>query len=426
MKKKEERKVWEKTSRSIFERFAVQLEAFSAGGELPEGGDRDVQYGLELQRRRLEEKELTMEYEMVPRGHFADGGGPTRTWSDDHYMSRMECRTVQLTRNFARNGKKVFREKKNMIFYQIITNVHDQEAAAKDLYTCPNCGAISSIGTLQDGCPFCGTFYKISDLFPKVTNYYFIEDSGGTSGEIKGEIKKSMIPWMLLSFVGYSIFFYLEPDAGGNLLFALLKGLPAGVVFGGILGYLIWAFRKLGGVFVNAGRAVPMLVNMKGSAKKFVEQMQKYSPEFSFEYFSGKVVSYLKMLIFARNAQDLPCYTGETLKDLFQHIVESSYRGATALKKFRVKKDTCYVTVDVYMENIYDSGKRPYRKYEKFRVSLKRNIAKPVSLYFSIKNIQCKGCGGSFDATKIKDCPHCGRLYDMEEDDWIIEKIEKH
>lgn len=38
-------------------------------------------------------------------------------------------------------------------------------------YVCPNCGAVSTVKGLLDGCDYCNTFFKIDELFPKVTNY---------------------------------------------------------------------------------------------------------------------------------------------------------------------------------------------------------------------------------------------------------------
>lgn len=169
-----------------------------------------------------------------------------------------------------------------------------------------------------------------------------------------------------------------------------------------------------------------MLVNTAGSAKRFVSQMKKYTPEFSYEYFSDKVVSMLKMIIFSEDAQELPSYAGESVGKLFSDIVESSYAGAVAFKQFRIQKDYCHVTADVYMEDIYDNGKRIYSKIDTFRVYLCKNIRTPVDLRFSIQKIQCKGCGGSFDATKQRTCPSCGKRYEMEDDDWVILKIRKH
>lgn len=202
MQRQQNNPQWSKSHHSIFENFALDLKDFTRTKRLPAYGDQDVNYCLELQQERLRGKGLHMEYDLVPRGLFAEGGGMGKSWSDEHYISRMEYRTCRLLRTFYREEKKVYEKKQDSIFYQIITNVHNQEAAAGDLYTCPNCGAVSRIGELQKGCPYCGTFFEMKDLFPKVTNFFFIRDTGATGDELKQSILKIVIPCMVIAAIG--------------------------------------------------------------------------------------------------------------------------------------------------------------------------------------------------------------------------------
>lgn len=412
---------WDKSHHSIFETFALDLKEFTKTGKLPAYGDQDVNYSLELQRKRLLDKNLRMEYDFVPRGLFAGGGGMGRSWRDARYLSTMEYRTCRLIRTFYRDREKIYEKKQDSLFYQIITNVHNQDAAAGDLYTCPSCGAVSRIGDLKKGCPYCGTFFAMKDLYPKVTNFFFIRDSGGTGQELKQSVAKIVVPCILAAIIGYTVYFYHSEQR--QLLFSLLSGIPAGIILGGIAGYLLWAFLKLGSLFMEAGKSIPMLVNTAGSGKRFVSMMQRYSPEFSYEYFSDKVVSMLKMILFSENACDLPNYAGEPVDRLFSDIVDSSYTGAVALKRFHVQGNYCYVTVEVYLEDIYDRNGRLKSKKDTFRLELVRNISRPVDYRFSIKRIHCKSCGGSFDATKQRTCPNCHTKYEIEDDDWVVLKI---
>lgn len=414
---------WDKSHHSIFEDFALDFKDFPQTKKLPAYGDEDLNYCLGLQKKRLKDKKLLMKYDLVPRGLFAEGGGG-KSWSDDHYISRMEYRSCRLVRSFYRNQKKIYEKKKNYLFYQIITNVFHSDVAAGDLYTCPSCGAISQIAALQKGCPYCDTFFEMKDLFPKVTNFYFIEDSGGTKKELKHSMRKVMLPCGVLGMIGYTVYF-LTIGAEGGIAHALLSGIFSGVLFGILIGYFLWAMIQLFTLFKNAGKAMPMVWNVAGSEKRFVSQMKKYSPEFSYEYFSDKVVSILKMIIYAEDAKEIPNYTGEPLGNLFSDIVDASYTGAVALKQFQVRNDYCYVTADVYMENIYDNGSRIYDKNDTVRICLCKNIRKPINLHFSIQRIQCKGCGSSFDAARQRNCPSCGKKYEMEDDDWIVTKIQK-
>lgn len=418
---------WSRSHHSIFETFALELQDFTRTGQLPGYGDQDMNGSLELQKKRLNRRQLEMKYDFIPRGIFAEGGGMGRTWRDERYVSRMEYRTCRLVRTFFRNQKKVYEKKQDSIFYQIITNIYDAKAAEGDLFSCPNCGAVSSLGTLQHGCPYCGTFFKIGDFFPKVTNFFFIKDSGSTKEELNSSILNVILPCIAVSSIGYAVYFYCTSDVSGSMrfMFSVIRGILSGTLFGIIGGYILWAFMKIGSVMIEAGKSIPMLMNTAGSGKRFVALMNRYSPEFSYAYFSDKVVSILKMILYSEDAQELPNYAGGPLGNMFSDIVESSYTGAVALKGFHVQGDYCYVNVDAYMEDIYDSGTRIYSRREKIHMQLYKNIRKPIDLHFSLKKIQCRGCGGSFDATKQRTCPSCGKKYEIEDDDWVVKKIRK-
>lgn len=412
-------------SNYIFEKFVAELKQFFESGNLPECGGQDLRYALELQQKRLFDRGIEIEQTFVPRGHFECGVGATKGWKDAHYTTRMEYRTYRHTKTFMRNGRKLYEKSKNCIFYETITDVNNCGAVSEDIYTCPNCGVISHIGELQNGCPSCGTFFEMSDLYPVVTNFFSVEDISGTEKEIKTSIWKVILPCMLLSILGYFIYFQVNPEFTGGIIFSIIISIFGGVIFGGIMGYSLWAVAKIGTIFVNAGKSVPMLINTAGSGKRFMALMRQVSPEFSYEYFSDKVVSMLKMIILAEDASILPNYVGAPVGSRFHNIVDTTYAGATALKQFNVQNGFCYVTVDVYMEDTYDNGGRISVRNNTFRVSLCRNVTKPINFYFSIKKTQCRSCGASFDATKQRNCPNCGSRYDVGNDDWVVTAVRR-
>lgn len=419
---------WDKSHGSIFENFALDLSGFTRTGVYPSEAGQDVKHGLELQFERLKNKNLKMRYEIVPRGLLADGKGCLRQWKDSRYITRMEFRTCQLSRTIYRDTHKVYEKNQNSTFYQFITDARNSSAVVDELYSCPNCGAVSQISVLQSGCPFCQTFFSMNELFPKVTNYYFLQDDSLTDKEFKHTMRKVLLPCIVLCVLVSAAYFYLTYDnenssAAFRLVYALLSGGIGGTIFGTISGYFLWAFIQFGLLFVRAGKSMPMLLNSVGSGRRFTSFMSRYSSEFSYEYFSDKVVSMLKMIIYSPNPNNLPYYVGEPVGDRFLNIIESSYAGAVALKRYGVQGDYCHVMVDVYLENLYDNGSRIEMKNDKVRVELRRNIRKPIDINFSVERIQCKSCGASFNAAKMRNCPHCGTRYEMGDDDWIITGI---
>ena len=413
--------IWEKYHSPIFEKFMRELEAFTKTGKYPPHASENVKYGLELQQKRLKDKKLIMKCELSPGGSSANDMAPKKRWRDDRYLSWMEFCECELSRTIYRDNKKVYNNKQKSVLYQDITDVHDVNAVGDDLYSCPNCGAVSKIAVLRSGCPFCGTFFEMDELYPKVTNYFFLRSTTGRS--LKKYIYPCMPFWMIVLSVHYFISFDLNHGATFRILYSIIGGIIGGAALAAISGYLIWMVLELGTMFAEAGKSTPMLFHSAGSGMRFVSFMSRYSPEFSYQYFSDKVISLLKLIIFSENADRLPYYEGEPLGDRFLNVIESSYAGAVALKKYGVQGDYCYVTVDVYLDDLYDDGSRIKTKRDKIRMELRRNIRKPIDMNFSIEKIQCKNCGASFNAARMRNCPHCDTEYEIGDDDWIITKL---
>lgn len=152
--------------------------------------------------------------------------------------------------------------------------------------------------------------------------------------------------------------------------------------------------------------------------------LQPYDPNFSYEHFSSRIVNLLKMMIYTDDVGNTPVYDGQGGIPDFSNIVESVYQGSMGLNKGWVQDGYCYLDLDVYMSDIYD-GKVMYRRNDMFRMVVCKTIKKGADLGFSIKKVQCAGCGGSFDATRKRICPYCGNSYHLREDDWVVLSIRK-
>lgn len=429
MNRNSEKKVmWRKNSPYIYEKFAMELQDYAKTGELPKHSDQDMKYSMELQRERLREQALTMEYEFVPRGAYSEGGGYAKGREDARYMTTNEYRTCKTTKAFYRDGRRVFKKKSNDIFYQVVTDIKDGTMIGDDLYTCPSCGAINTFSVMEDGCPNCHTHFDMSDIYPKVTNYFFVEDAGGTEKEVNRSLKSVMIPSIVIGIIVFTVFSLLNSEFDNELIGrvpgAFVSGIMGGILGGGIFGYMIWAFSKLGGIFVNAGKSARLVVGTMGSESKYVNFMRQYSPDFSYEYFKDKAVSLLKMIVFSKDATKLPIYAGQPIGDRFYNIVDMTYTGAVGLRQYNVQNGFCNVVADVYMDIVYSNGGKLGTNRAVFTMSLSKNVSKPVDMYFSVSQIRCKSCGGSFDALKTANCPNCGSRYDVGDDDWIVTGVQ--
>lgn len=410
---------WRVDSPYIYNRFVAQLQDFAKSGQVPNSASQDMKYCMELQRERLRDRNIEMEHIMTPRGHFAKGPGYTKGWSDAVYESRMDYRTCSNVKKYYRDGKLLHSHKMNALLYETITDVRYGADVAKELYTCPSCGAISTMENIADGCSSCGAHFKMTDIYPKVTNYYYVEDAGETPNELKVSLGKSVYISIAIFTLIFFVYFMIRGFDGGAF-FALFTSLIAGGVFGFVVGYVIWTFSKLAQILGGAGKSVKLSAGTIGSEKNYVACMQQYSPEFSYEYFKDKVVSLLKMIVYSKDAGKLPNYAGVPLGNVFYDIVDMDYTGAVGLRNFDVINGYVQVVADVYVDVLRDC-KTAFNKSERvFTVTLSKNITKPVNMYFSISQIACKSCGAGFDATKVSDCPYCGNRYDVSEDDWIV------
>ena len=327
---------------------------------------------------------------------------------------------VNWKRRFVRN--KLYSDGDSMIMYQTVTDVISGVHVDDDYYCCPNCGANVRIAQLVEGCPYCGTFFKMSELYPKVSNYYFLRDCGRTEKELKSEISKFLVPPIL----GFSVFYTLTFFVGQshkNILLALIGGVIGGILSGGFLGYILWAFSKLGSLFWDAGKSVKLLTNMAGSSKNFNNFMGRYGSEISFEYFQSKVISLIKVIAFSDDPNELPIFIGDTVPSSLRDLIDMEFRGALALRKIYEENGKIYAVADAYMNNIYEVNGVVKKKEETVNVVLERKADMPFDFSFSIKKIQCRQCAGSFDATKNRTCPFCGTPYDTDDLDWVVKSI---
>lgn len=409
-------KPYETKEEKLYRDFGDELENWSRNGEEPPTGNQDIRYYLELQEARLKKRNLKMEYQLLLRGEDQDKIHSI-TYQDRIYTNTLIFSSYLRKMIFYRNGRKLYERKDPQVFYQTITKMDRQRP--EENYCCPNCGAVSPVKVLLAGCPHCRTRFLMQDLFPKVTAYYFEYDFTMNHKEYKKKLMKwlsgGVIATFLIATIG-ALFRGEEPA----ILLTLLGSVPIGAFFG----YFMMSLCTAIGLFGYAGENLPRLFSTAGTKKKLMELMEPYDKNFSYEYFVGRILGLLQILIFADGGGNLAAYAGEGEIPDYSNIVESAYRGSIRLHRKWTENGYAYVDISVYMTNIYDTGKIRKRN-DIFRMVVCRKLQKDSDLGFSIKKVQCAGCGASFDATRERYCPYCGREYQLKEDDWVVMKITK-
>lgn len=137
--------IWNKED-SIFENFAKDLVNYTKTGKLPESGDQDVHYYMELQGKRLKKRRINMSYDITPRRDLGKIEQQNRKWSDEIYTNKMEWHPCALIKGFTRDEKNLYKKEQKKIFYQYITYAKEGSDMGEKLYTCPSCGTKYEIG----------------------------------------------------------------------------------------------------------------------------------------------------------------------------------------------------------------------------------------------------------------------------------------
>lgn len=400
----------------VYRQFARELEEWSRTDKTPETGNQDIRYYLDLQRERLRSRNLKMEYRLRLRGEHLDNVYST-AYRDRIYTNYQTCSSFMQTVTFSRDGKVLYDKEDTQRLFQTITYMEQQRP--EETYCCPNCGGVSPIRALLEGCPYCHTRFVMSDLFPKVTGYCFQHDFYMNKKEGRAKTRKWVLGGILATFLLALPKSYMDMGLVAVPL-CLLWSAPLGA----FTGYIFMSFCMLFHLVGAAAGEVSRLPNVAGTRKKLDKLIKSFDPLFSYEHFSGRIVSLLKIMIFAQDVSNVPVYDGQGEIPDFSDIIESVYGGSMGLNRGWVQDGYCYLDLDVYMSDIYD-GRKIERKNDMFRILVCKNTGKQADLGFSIKKVQCAGCGGSFDATRQRICPYCGRSYHMGEDDWVVLSVQK-
>lgn len=398
-------------------------QSISNGVNIP-FADSDISYVLKLQNDRIRRKNIELDYNIYPRDENNRKFIAGSDWQDAHYHSTVCFNQCGVKRTVKRGGKVSYRDDRRSVLYGTITDVINGTYPYNDPYSCPNCGSVSTVAGLQNGCSYCGTRFKMDELFPKITSYYFLEDAGMTGKEyLKGLFK--VYPFVVIGM--YILCCILRGDV--YLPWNLIKHVPTliAMVIGIGLGsfpsaYVLYVYflfmRLIVKAIASAGK-----MGTAGSRSKFEYRMKKISPEFSFEYFTSKALSLIKTAIFSQDESELMFYEGGPLDPKMKDIIDLNYGGALGVKSFVDEGNYVTVVTKAYFDVLYANENKVYYKSQIFSATFRRRTDIPVNLNFSMTRIACPSCGASFDATKIKYCPYCGNKYDGTSDDWVLVEL---
>ena len=413
----------EEKRREMLETFRQELEQWPETDRLPEAASQDMRYYLQLQKKRLKAHGLSVKLRLEPTDTVRHFCALFLNETAQNLYAQHVIRKI----SWFRREKQLLRQENYLAMFGTILDPEETDLGDRTV-CCPNCGSVSNLRTLEDGgCPYCGTRYLMKDLYPRLVNYYYFEEGLKHESQYAKDRKYIFIWGLILTKIASmlccaAILGSYDPvRCVGAMMFLMPVLLPFGLILGW-WGVLLWDFLRISGL---AGKYIHLVKDTHGQKEKITRELSKVDPDFSYAYFEGKALSLFRVLAFHEDPGSWVQYAGPSSKVNFGDIVDIQYRGGISLQKICREAGKIRAELTLYLTHTLDDGKKLRRKDENIRLCLSHNADFPVNREFSLLQVRCRGCGGSFDAGKQRCCPFCGDAYQADLEDWIITDVKR-
>ena len=151
--------------------FLYGLSDFYYTNKMPPRSSLNMRRALGEHKKRLDKKGLTYSEIIKPFDELREESSQTRnnafitTKSEAHYDIATE---ISDGTNTIRHDD----SKDDIVYLHYIDRVQSSGDDSQIPLICPNCNHRASADTFANGCPMCGTRFKIDDLYPCVNAYY--------------------------------------------------------------------------------------------------------------------------------------------------------------------------------------------------------------------------------------------------------------
>lgn len=408
---------WDK-GRGMYDRFAAELNNWYKNDTLPQSCDGDTTYFLKLQKKRLNQHNIRLHHEVLPvKGQSF--GTVTFTKPSLWYTTDMVYEDISRKMTFSRDEKTLYTKTSDQVMYQNILHSPNEAQLSSIQMTCPSCGAVAPVSRLTEGCEYCGSKFHIVDLFPRVTNLYFVKNK--SHAHLQAILRYTLFVSIVAFFVLY--FPTCRKQIPGNLPLALLACDLVSVCAGGFSGLIIAdAICLMSLLFHRDGRKhIPL--KALSSKRKLCNLMRPYDRNFSYEKFESRLVSLIRMAVFSEDPKQLASFAAASLDSRTQEILEMTYTSGLCIQNIWLTGSILHLCTRTWWVDYSVHGSSIRRTGDCFDVTVRRDISKIEPPGFSITSVSCPNCGGSFDAVQQCICPYCNTPYHMEENGWVIEDM---
>ena len=144
----------------IMNRFVDEYELWCNEGKNPDIASIDLDFALDLQKKRLDEKGVKIQTAFTDKETVKDETPVNACTAYDmgECKSNIATKTYEVTEKYFKDGKKKKKIKDRFFFYTMITRLENQNSEVA--CSCPNCGAVSSVRELYYG-RFVSEGYKL-------------------------------------------------------------------------------------------------------------------------------------------------------------------------------------------------------------------------------------------------------------------------
>ncbi|WP_028506415.1 hypothetical protein [Ruminococcus sp. FC2018] len=393
-----------------YKQFVQQLSGWYGGGEMPQLASQDLRFALELQKQKMNSLGLGMQCAMKGSSGTDKNNAVGISYSDRVFANSIVSGNLNMTRSIGSKQYQAYKDTNEIGLTAVIQDLKGGTQPDKSMpLCCPHCGAASTLGELEDGCEYCGTKFVMSELYPKVSNFFITRHEDRTDRYNKNKREAAIfmaaciIPLIIMSFI-----------LGDQLVMRIIAAFFAG----GIVGFILFCMKKLFETFVLIGKTAR---GGSGTVTTLyrLNKIKKHDPEFSGEYFRDKAIALFRMAVYSSDPTQLACCKCECPEKAADIIEADIYN--LNVNSCEINGDVCEVQTTLFLDCLHFNKKgKIVLKCDKFRMSMRKRLKKATELGFSMRAVSCPSCGASFDAYNVKECPYCRTPYELEDDDWVM------
>ena len=321
----------------------------------------------------------------------------------------------------------------DVVYFQVIDrkDAGSKTRSEDQIIICPNCGHRAPATGFVDGCPMCSTKFEVKNVFPCVNSYYSMIWPMPKKNFAERGMKIAAQAGIGAGATIGGLLFLFTLLGQGNIILAILASTVLAFMAGWMTFCFVYGVTAMVASAHAAAGVVTMAINtmdMTGamnSKRKTEMAVHPMDRAFSFNLFEGKILSYLRTLAYSDNRENCSIYMGKGDLSFLDDLVDIRYRGATRFDKAAVVGDYLHLIMTLYLDNVYYRDGKFTSARENFTIELVRRKDVQTDHEFSVYNINCASCGGSFDAVLSRTCPYCGSTYDLSTQDWSVLAVVK-